>query len=155
MHTTSMNAMPSGMRITGLYAMFAAFSIVVNLGAQWVVDPVTGGGIGVIVSLAIGTLAGVLVKYTLDKRFIFRYHTASAVHEVRTLSVYALLSGVTTVIFWGFELGFGAVLQSAAARYLGGFIGLVIGYIVKYALDKRYTFTGGPTSLAIDVNGQR
>jgi putative flippase GtrA len=118
------------------------------------VSTVVRGESSVIVALVIGTLAGVLVKYSLDKRYIFRYRASSAVHEVRTFMVYALLSGVTTIIFWGFELGFGAVFQSAAARYLGGGIGLVIGYFVKYALDKKYTFTGGANIHPADLPGQ-
>ena len=154
MDTALASPAPSRTRLTGLYAAFAALSIVVNLGSQWMVSTAVRGAFGVIVALVIGTLAGVLVKYSLDKRYIFRYRASSAVHEVRTFMVYALLSGVTTIIFWGFELGFGAVFQSAAARYLGGGIGLVIGYFVKYALDKKYTFTGGANIHAADLTGQ-
>ncbi len=154
MITASASPTPSRTRLTGLYAAFAALSIAVNLGSQWLVSTVARGASGVIVALIIGTLAGVLVKYSLDKRYIFRYRATSAVHEVRTFMVYALLSGVTTIIFWGFELGFGAVFHSAAARYLGGGIGLVIGYFVKYALDKKYTFAGGAGIPAVDVTGQ-
>ena len=155
MSAPSLKAAPSRARLTGLYAAFAALSIAVNLGSQWMINIVARGEVGVIVSLVIGTLAGVLVKYSLDKRYIFRYRTGSAVQEVRTFVVYALVSGVTTIIFWGFELGFGAAFQSAAARYLGGGIGLVIGYIVKYALDKKYTFAGDPRIPAVEVDGQR
>ena len=42
----------------------------------------------------------------------------------------------TTVIFWGFE--------TKEMRYLGGIIGLAIGYLTKYHLDKRYVFRMGP-----------
>jgi hypothetical protein len=49
---------------------------------------------------------------------------------------------VTTAIFWGFEFGFDRLFQSKDMRYLGGLIGLAIGYWTKYRLDKRYVFGG-------------
>ena len=49
---------------------------------------------------------------------------------------------VTTLIFWGFEFSFGYFFETKQLRYLGGVIGLSIGYLAKYQLDKRYVFTG-------------
>jgi hypothetical protein len=49
----------------------------------------------------------------------------------------------TTAIFWGFEFGFNHAFQSKEMRYLGGLIGLAIGYWTKYHLDKRYVFRHG------------
>jgi hypothetical protein len=46
------------------------------------------------------------------------------------------------LIFWGFEFTFEYLFETKALRYLGGVIGLCIGYVVKYQLDKRYVFTG-------------
>jgi len=53
---------------------------------------------------------------------------------------YTLTGVVTTAIFWGFEFGFDQIFQSKDMRYLGGLIGLAIGYWTKYRLDKRYVF---------------
>ena len=47
---------------------------------------------------------------------------------------------LTTMIFWGFELGFHYFFQTKEMRYLGGILGLMIGYICKYHLDKHYVF---------------
>jgi hypothetical protein len=47
---------------------------------------------------------------------------------------------VTTAVFWGFEFGFHHIFQTKEMRYLGGIIGLVGGYLIKYHLDKRYVF---------------
>lgn len=128
------------LRLAVLYGAFAAISIGVNLGVQWVTSALLAGGYAIIVALLAGTLAGLIVKYALDKRYIFRCHTTSGIHELRTFIVYSLLSVATTVIFWGFELGFAAVFRTVAARYLGGALGLVIGYAVKFVLDRTYTF---------------
>ena len=46
----------------------------------------------------------------------------------------------TTVIFWGFEFGFDHLFATKEMRYLGGILGLAIGYLSKYFLDKRYVF---------------
>lgn len=134
----------SGVTTAGLYALFAAMAILVNLGAQWATDAVVPGAYGVFVALLAGTAAGLIVKYLLDKRYIFRYTTVSRRHEARTFVVYCVMSVSTTAIFWICELGFRWGFRSAAAGYVGGAIGLVIGYAVKYALDNRFTFTAHP-----------
>ena len=45
-------------------------------------------------------------------------------------------------IFWGLEFGFNWVFHTKEMRYLGGIIGLAIGYLIKYQLDKRFVFRG-------------
>jgi putative flippase GtrA len=47
---------------------------------------------------------------------------------------------LTTIIFWAIELAFEHIYQTKEMRYLGGIIGLAIGYIIKYQLDKRFVF---------------
>jgi len=83
---------------------------------------------------------GLVVKYVLDKRYIFRFRARDMAHDTRTFALYAAMGVITTVIFWGFEFGFHHVFQSKEMRYLGGVIGLAIGYLAKYHLDKRYVF---------------
>ena len=65
-----------------------------------------------------------------------------AAHGVKTFFLYGVMSGVTTLIFWGFEFGFDALFGTDAARYTGAVIGLAIGYAAKYFLDKNVTFQG-------------
>jgi len=47
---------------------------------------------------------------------------------------------LTTFIFWGTEIGFDAFFENENAKYFGAVIGLSIGYIIKYFLDKKYVF---------------
>jgi putative flippase GtrA len=47
---------------------------------------------------------------------------------------------ITTMTFWFFEFGFNHYFQTKQMRYLSGIIGLAIGYIIKYRLDKRFVF---------------
>ena len=46
----------------------------------------------------------------------------------------------TTFVFWGVEFAFQYVFGTDGMRYLGGAIGLTIGSIIKYKLDKRFVF---------------
>jgi putative flippase GtrA len=48
---------------------------------------------------------------------------------------------VTTAIFWITETAFWLHWQTEAMRELGAVIGLMIGYTVKYQLDRRFVFT--------------
>jgi putative flippase GtrA len=85
----------------------------------------------------LGTLSGLLLKYFLDKKYIFFYETSSKKDDGKKFFLYSLMGVFTTLIFWAFELGFEFLWQK---KYLGAVIGLLIGYIVKYQLDKRYVF---------------
>jgi putative flippase GtrA len=51
------------------------------------------------------------------------------------------MGGVTTIIFWGFELSFYYFFESTLMKYVGGGLGLILGYISKYFLDKKFVFT--------------
>lgn len=95
---------------------------------------------GYIFSILFGTAAGLVVKYWLDKNYIFRFRATNAIHDARTFMLYSVMGIMTTLIFWAFEFGFQAVFQTKNMRYLGGIIGLGIGYFVKYQMDKRFVF---------------
>jgi len=43
--------------------------------------------------------------------------------------------------FSGFEFGFEYLFHSKVLRYIGGTVGLAMGYWIRYQLDKRYAFT--------------
>ena len=122
------------------YAIFAIFATVTNIAAQDIVIRCYGGSFAVEISIAIGTIVGLIVKYVLDKRYIFSFTTRNILHEGRTFAFYTLMGIVTTAIFWGTEMVFDYLFQTKEMRYLGGVIGLAIGYLIKYQLDKRYVF---------------
>ena len=54
--------------------------------------------------------------------------------------LFSIMGVFTTVIFWGFEIGFDYIFDSEIAKYIGAVIGLSIGYIIKYFLDKKFVF---------------
>lgn len=126
------------MRLALLYALFCCVAIVVNIGSQDVALRLLPSGIWL--SIIIGTGTGLLVKYGLDKRFIFHFTPKTVSHNSKTFALYTLMGAATTAIFWSFEYGFWLIFKTSEMRYLGGVIGLVIGYLAKYHLDKRFVF---------------
>ena len=131
------------MNITIKYIIFALIATAVNIGAQDIVIRNYIGAFDILISVVVGTGAGLVVKYILDKHYIFRFRARDAAHDTRTFALYTVMGLATTVIFWGFEFGFHHIFETKEMRYLGGVIGLAIGYLTKYHLDKRYVFRMG------------
>ncbi len=123
-----------------MYTIFALFATVANIGSQEIAITLYQGSFAIMLSILVGTAVGLVLKYWLDKRYIFQYQTQSIQHGSKTFTLYTIMGVITTFIFWGFELAFEAIYGTKEMRYLGGIIGLAIGYYVKYQLDKRYVF---------------
>lgn len=128
------------MKFVITYVILALIATVANIGAQEFVVRGYSGAFSILISVVVGTGAGLVVKYVLDKRYIFQFRARDAAHDTHTFALYSLMGLVTTVVFWGFEFGFHHIFETKEMRYLGGVIGLGIGYLVKYQLDKRYVF---------------
>ena len=92
-------------------------------------------------AIFVGTGVGLVVKYALDKKWIFHDASSGLAAHGKQFSLYTAMGIVTTMIFWGFEAGFWYVWRSDMMRELGAVIGLAIGYVVKYELDRRFVFT--------------
>jgi putative flippase GtrA len=122
------------------YAIFALIATAANIGAQDLVVRTYNGSGAIVPSVVVGTGVGLVVKYLLDKRYIFRFRALNVAHDTRIFALYTAMGLATTVIFWGFEFGFHYLFATREMRYLGGVIGLAIGYLAKYHLDKRYVF---------------
>ncbi|MCP4966030.1 MAG: GtrA family protein [bacterium] len=129
------------MRIALGYALFAVIATIANIGSQDISLMVYGGSFSLITSLILGTAIGLVIKYSLDKRYIFHYQVNNIRHESRTFYLYVVMGVATTAIFWSLELGFDYVFDSKQMRYVGGMVGLAIGYYTKYQLDRRFVFT--------------
>jgi putative flippase GtrA len=122
------------------YIFFAIVSTFVNLAFQYLSFYIYIGAYDIYIAMAIGTFSGLVVKYILDKKFIFYYEPQSKKDDSEKFIVYALMGLFTTFIFWGFELGFDYLFEFDNAKYIGAIIGLSVGYIVKYFLDKNFVF---------------
>jgi putative flippase GtrA len=126
------------------YSVFALIATAANIGAQDLVIRVYNGAFDILAAVAVGTAVGLVVKYLLDKRYIFCFRARSIAHDTQTFASYTIMGLATTAIFWGCEFGFHHVFETKEMRYVGGAIGLAIGYVTKYQLDKRYVFRTEP-----------
>jgi putative flippase GtrA len=122
------------------YAIFALIATAANIGTQELLTRAYRGEFQILASILAGTAVGLVVKYVLDKRYIFHFRARNTAHDTQTFALYTIMGLATTVVFWGFEGGFHHLFKTKEMRYLGGVIGLSIGYLTKYHLDKRFVF---------------
>lgn len=128
------------MKLAFVYAVLALIATISNIASQFLFLQVYSGVLKLSASVAVGTAVGLVVKYLLDKRFVFRFRARDRAHDARTFAAYVAMGLVTTALFWFFEYVFQRLFGSDAMRYCGAAIGLALGYAIKYRLDKRFVF---------------
>ena len=84
------------MKLVLSYALLALIATVANIGAQDLAIRLYSGVNSVVLSIAIGTGVGLVVKYALDKRWIFldAYETHAA--ELRKIVIYGASGSLGT-----------------------------------------------------------
>ena len=130
----------TGYALVVRYVLFAVLSTVVNLMAQRVSLGIYDGAHAVILAILVGTAVGLVLKYVLDKHFIFLDRTGGVAAQGRQFALYTAMGLVTTTIFWATEYAFWLVWGTQAMRETGAILGLGIGYVVKYRLDRQFVF---------------
>ena len=126
------------------YTAFAALATGINIATQYVSSSLYTGSLELSVAMGLGTATGLVTKYLLDKRYIFfDVDNSLRGHSVK-FSLYSVMGVLTTLIFWGTELAFEAFTGERHMRYIGAAIGLTIGYLTKYQLDRRFVFGTKP-----------
>lgn len=125
------------------YAAFAVIATVANLAAQRAVLRFGDTGAHFAAAVGAGTIVGLVIKYLLDKRWIFYDLETGVKNHSRKFSLYTAMGIATTAIFWGTETAFWLIWRTDVMRELGAVIGLGIGYVVKYNLDRRFVFLSG------------
>jgi putative flippase GtrA len=122
------------------YSAFAVLATLANLLMQRLVLGIVQGGQGFVLAVIAGTTAGLLLKYVLDKRWIFFDPSSGLAVHGRKFTLYTLMGIITTLIFWGTETVFWLTWRTDLMREVGAVIGLTIGYVIKYNLDRRFVF---------------
>lgn len=123
-----------------LYCYFSLIAIAVNLLFQCLVFTFSEKWWTLYLALMLGNLAGLASKYLLDKNWIFNYQANSKADDLHKFGLYSLMGVFTTIIFLGSEMMFFHSFTFNGSQYVGGALGLSIGYVVKYYLDKRFVF---------------
>jgi putative flippase GtrA len=122
------------------YSAFALLATAVNLLTQWPVFKFFEGDWVLYAAMAAGTLTGLVTKYLLDKRWIFYFSPQNRLDDARRFLFYSIMGVITTGVFWGTEIVFYLYVPMEGSQYLGGALGLIAGYTIKYLLDKRFVF---------------
>lgn len=123
------------------YSAFAVVATLANLATQRAILQAGETAVWFAAAVAAGTIVGLVIKYLLDKRWIFQDLETGARNHARKFSLYTAVGGVTTAIFWGTETAFWLFWQTDLMRETGAILGLSVGYVVKYNLDRRFVFT--------------
>lgn len=123
------------------YTLFAVAAILANLAIQRLI--LMAGETAMMFTLAVGagTAVGLVIKYVLDKRWIFADDRSGVGYHGRTFGLYSLMGVVTTAVFWCTETAFWLIWGTDLMRETGAVLGLAAGYIIKYRLDRRFVFT--------------
>lgn len=141
------------------YFIFAVFCTVLNLAIQFCVFSmqkfshpmsefleewaISQSDLRLTIAIICGTLAGLVTKFILDKYLVFEDWEQELSTELKKFTIYSGLGIITTLIFWFVEWSFYIFWNHPAAKYVGGALGLSVGYTLKYYLDKRYVFKQG------------
>ena len=126
--------------IVVLYIVFASLSTAINIGSQMLSMGIYKGLYAVEISILVGTATGLPLRYLLEKRYIFSFKSSDIRHDGQLFVLYSFMGVLTTAIFWLTEYAFHLLFAEDFMRYVGGVIGLGIGFYVKYRLDKKYVF---------------
>ncbi len=124
------------------YSLFALIATIINLFTQFISLAIYSQNFSLYIAMFFGTITGLIAKYILDKKYIFYYVVKDKKEDSQKFILYSIMGVFTTLIFWGFEIGFDYIFDSEIAKYIGAIIGLSIGYITKYFLDKKFVFKG-------------
>lgn len=129
------------MSLLFLYSLFAVIAIAANVLSQELALVFYRGSHELFVAIPVGTAVGLVVKFILDRKYIFKADTVPLSKDGRQFIAYAATGVITTLLFWGSEIAFELLFESREARYAGAILGLICGYILKYQLDRHFVFT--------------
>ena len=123
------------------YAAFAVLATIANLATQRFAMQYGETAVHFAGAVGAGTVVGLVIKYALDKRWIFYDVETGVKNHGQKFSLYTAMGVVTTAIFWATETVFWLIWQTDMMRELGAILGLSVGYVVKYNLDRHFVFT--------------
>ena len=123
-----------------LYTFFAILASFANLLTQRLVLSISKINIFFFLAIISGTLVGLIIKFFLDKIFIFFDKTKDIKSLGRKFTIYTTMGMFTTSIFWVTETIFWLTWRQENMREIGALLGLTLGYFIKYRLDKRFVF---------------
>ena len=121
------------------YILFAILATTVNIFFQYLSFLLIEHKYELYIAMLNGTILGMILKYYLDKNFIF-YYVKKEFNNKNIFLLYIFTSIFTTIVFWAIELWFSYYVNINYSEYIGALVGLTLGYSLKYLLDKQLVF---------------
>ena len=81
------------------YTFFAVIAAIANILCQEVTNRFYHGQYDLYLSMMSGTLVGLVVKYLLDKKYIFAFKSKNLLQDSQRFFIYSSMGIVTTFIF--------------------------------------------------------
>lgn len=136
------------------YILFAVISVVLNMLIQLTVyNLLTLTGLDLLyisiyknidiltfIKMGTATVGAFVFKFFVDKLFIFKDRTENISAGLLQVIIYGLFAVFTTAIFYASQLSFKLLFVFDYSEYIGGALGLTLGYTVKFLLDRKYVF---------------
>ena len=126
-----------------LFIFFAMVSTLFNLLTQRLVLSFDQTKLFFFIAISAGTIVGLVIKFFLDKCYIFFDKKNDISYLGKKFGMYTFMGIFSTIIFWGTEFIFWIIWRQENMREIGAILGLTMGYIIKYRLDKKYVFRQG------------
>ena len=104
--------------IAAKYALFAAISTLLNLFAQYLSFLFYSDFGSLYVAMFFGTLAGLLSKYILDKKYIFYHKPRDRKDDSKKFILYSFMGVFTTIPFIVSEMAFDYFIDHESAKYI-------------------------------------
>ena len=123
-----------------LFIFFAMVSTLFNLLTQRLVLSFDQTNLFFFIAISAGTIVGLVIKFFLDKFYIFFDKKNDISYLGKKFGMYTFMGIFSTIIFWGTEFIFWIIWRQENMREIGAILGLTMGYIIKYRLDKKYVF---------------
>jgi len=120
------------------YTAFCLIALMANLAVQAVAHECLH--VPNWLSIGSGTATALVLKYWLDRNFIFYATKANFLKDLQRFIIYTAFGLFTTLLFWFIEWMFIISFSHPLARYVGAALGAGIGYYLKYLMDRRWVF---------------
>ncbi|TFF87419.1 MAG: GtrA family protein [Promethearchaeota archaeon] len=121
-----------------LYGFFAIFTTIIFWGVQYALTMLMGSEYYILAG-AIGLAIGYTIKFILDKLYVFEKKFGSSSQQTIFYVLYILFGFVSSVLNLGTQWILGFFLLGGY-NILGVLAGTVVGFLVKYILDKFIIF---------------
>ena len=123
--------------LIALYAIVAGVTIALNVLFQRIVFRLYDGPNAIFYAMIGGALVALIVKYFLDRIFIFSVKSGPQASEFLR---YAFTGGLITLVYFIVEHMIWNTFQTEFARDVGIVLGMTAGYGLKFLIDRDFVF---------------